>query len=278
LTSSLGDMFIRTPTGDEVPFDTVAHLDVTQGLLKATHINFQRASEVTAEADKELVEPARIVEEVERDVLPGLLQKYPGLSYGVSGMADEERKLAVSLGIGFALAIFGIYILLAVPTKSYLQPVIIMSAIPFGIIGAIVGHWITGHAFSMMSVIGVIALSGVVVNDSLLLVDHINRALREGADHFTAVSEATSRRFRAIMLTSVTTFMGLAPMLLERSAQAQAMVPMAISLAFGIVFATVITLVLVPCLYMMLDDLHHWWSGTNNTDVATADKLLATGE
>mgnify|MGYP003904055505 CR=1 FL=1 len=133
-------------------------------------------------------------------------------------VADEERKLAVSLGIGFALAIFGIYILLAVPTKSYLQPVIIMSAIPFGIIGAIVGHWITGHAFSMMSVIGVIALSGVVVNDSLLLVDHINRALREGADHFTAVSEATSRRFRAIMLTSVTTFMGLAPMLLERSA------------------------------------------------------------
>ena len=175
-------------------------------------------------------------------------------------MAEEERKLAVSLGIGFALAIFGIYILLAVPTKSYLQPLIIMSAIPFGIIGAIVGHWITGHAFSMMSVIGVIALSGVVVNDSLLLVDHTNNAMAAGAKPFAAVSDATSRRFRAIMLTSVTTFMGLSPMLLERSVQAQAMVPMAVSLAFGILFATVITLLLVPCLYMMLDDLSRWRS------------------
>jgi multidrug efflux pump subunit AcrB len=278
LTSSLGDMFIRTPGGDEVPFDTVARLDITQGLLKATHINFQRASEVTAEADKELVEPAEIVEEVERDVLPGLLKKYPGLSYGVSGMADEERKLAVSLAIGFALAIFGIYILLAVPTKSYLQPMIIMSAIPFGIIGAIVGHWMTGHAFTSMSVIGVIALSGVVVNDSLLLVDHINKALATGADHFKAVSDATSRRFRAIMLTSVTTFMGLAPMLLERSAQAQTMVPMAISLAFGIVFATVITLLLVPCLYMMLDDLHRWWTGAKTRSAAAGGHGVIASE
>jgi multidrug efflux pump subunit AcrB len=260
-TSSLRDMFIRTPNGDEVPFETVARLDVTQGLLKATHINFQRASEITAEADKERVESARVIEEIEASVIPQLIRKYPGLSHGVSGMADEERKLGVSLAVGFALALFGIYTLLAIPTRSYLQPLIIMGVIPFGIIGAIVGHWVTGYAMSMMSVIGVIALAGVVVNDSLLLVDHANRAMAEGKARYPAVVDAATRRFRAIMLTSVTTFMGLAPMLLERSAQAQEMVPMAISLAFGIVFATVITLLLVPCLYLVLEDLERWWSG-----------------
>jgi multidrug efflux pump subunit AcrB len=274
MTSSLANMFIRTPEGDEVPFDTVARLDVTQGLLKTTHIDFQRASEVTAEADKDRVQPSRVVEEIERQVMPGLLKKYPGLSYGISGMADEERKLGVSLMAGFALAIFGIYALLAIPTKSYLQPLIIMGVIPFGFIGAVVGHWVTGHPFSMMSMIGVIALSGVVVNDSLLLVDYTNTAVAAGKDRYSAVTEATTRRFRAIMLTSVTTFMGLAPMLLERSVQAQEMIPMAISLAFGIVFATVITLLLVPCLYLMLDDLARWWSGTTPGRAAPVDPAV----
>lgn len=271
LTSSLSNMFIRTPQGDEVPFDTVAKLDINQGLLKTTHINFQRASEVTAEADRARVEPSKVMEEVEKNVLPPLLKKYPGLSYGISGMADEERKLGVSLMVGFALALLGIYALLAIPTKSYLQPLIIMGVIPFGIIGAIVGHWITGYAFSMMSVIGVIALSGVVVNDSLLLVDYTNKAMERGADRYTAVTEATTRRFRAIMLTSVTTFMGLAPMLLERTVQAQDMIPMAISLAFGIVFATVITLLLLPCLYLMLDDVNRWWTDARSTAEGTED-------
>lgn len=271
LTSTLNNMFIRTPQGDEVPFDTVANLDISQGLLKTTHINFQRASEVTAEADRATVQPSKVIEEVEKHVLPNLLEKYPGLSYSISGMADEERKLGVSLMVGFGLALVGIYALLAIPTKSYLQPLIIMGVIPFGIIGAIVGHWVTGYAFSMMSVIGVIALSGVVVNDSLLLVDYTNNAMARGADRYTAVTEATTRRFRAIMLTSVTTFMGLAPMLLERTVQAQDMIPMAISLAFGIVFATVITLLLLPCLYLMLDDVKRWWAGDEDHSIAVAD-------
>ena len=278
LTSSLSNMFIRTPQGDEVPFDTVAKLDVTQGLLKTTHINFQRASEVTAEADRARVQPSKVMEEVEKNVLPPLLKKYPGLSYGISGMADEERKLGASLMVGFALALLGIYALLAIPTKSYLQPLIIMGVIPFGIIGAVVGHWVTGYAFSMMSVIGVIALSGVVVNDSLLLVDYTNKAMAGGADRYTAVTEATSRRFRAIMLTSVTTFMGLAPMLLERTVQAQDMIPMAVSLAFGIVFATVITLLLLPCLYLMLDDVKRWWEGTGRQDTAPPDNRSIASE
>jgi multidrug efflux pump subunit AcrB len=257
--NSLNNMYIRTPGGDEVPFETVARLDVRQGLLKATHINFQRASEVTAEVDKSLAEPAKVIAEIKENFLPTLMEKYPGLSWGISGVAEEEEKLKVSMTVGFSLALFGIYALLAIPTKSYLQPLIIMGVIPFGVIGAIIGHWLTGFPLSMMSMMGVIALSGVVVNDSLILVDYANKAVADGSDRYSAVLRAGSRRFRAILLTSLTTFCGLAPMLLERSAQALEIVPMAISLAFGIVFATVITLLLVPSLYMILDDLDRWF-------------------
>lgn len=259
--SSLHDMYIRTPEGTEVPFGTVAKLTVEQGLMKATHINFQRAAEVTAEANKDLVEPARVMADLQQRVIPALQEKYPGLGWGISGLAEEEAKMARSMLVGFGLALFGIYALLAVPTRSYLQPLIIMGVIPFGVIGAVVGHWITGYPLSMMSLMGVIALSGVVVNDSLILVDYINKAVQSGTDTLTAVMEAGERRFRAILLTSLTTFFGLAPMLLERSAQAQEIVPMAVSLAFGIVFATVITLLLVPSLYMILDDLARWSRG-----------------
>ena len=256
--SSLDNMYIRTPGGDEVPFESVARLDVEAGLLSSTRINFQRAAEVSAEADKSLVEPARVIKDLKENVMPALMEKYPGLSWALSGMADEERKMAISMGVGFGLALFGIYALLAIPTHSYLQPLIIMGVIPFGIIGAVVGHWLMGYPMSMMSVMGIIALSGVVVNDSLILVDYTNKATAAGADTYAAIADAGVRRFRAIMLTSITTFLGLVPMLLEQSAQAQSMIPMAISLAFGIVFATVITLLLVPCLYMILDDLGRW--------------------
>jgi multidrug efflux pump subunit AcrB len=256
--NSLHNMLIRTPAGDEVPIETVANLQVRQGLLKATRINYQRAAEVTAEANKEIVEPDKIIADIERHVMPGLQAKYPDLRYELSGMADEEAKMAKSLVMGFGLALFGVYALLAIPTRSYLQPLIIMGVIPFGIVGAIIGHWVMGYSLSMMSLMGVVALSGVVVNDSLLLVDFINTAIDDGRDRHTAVLESGGKRFRAIMLTSLTTFVGLVPMLLSRSAQAEAMVPMAISLAFGILFTTVITLLLVPCLYMILEDIEHW--------------------
>jgi multidrug efflux pump subunit AcrB len=268
--NSLNNMYIRTPGGDEVPFETVARLDVRQGLLKATHINFQRASEVTAEVDKSLAAPAKVIEEIEEKFLPILMEKYPGLSWGISGVAEEEEKLKVSMAVGFGLALFGIYALLAIPTKSYLQPLIIMGVIPFGVIGAIIGHWLTGFPLSMMSMMGVIALSGVVVNDSLILVDYANKAVADGSDRYSAVLRAGTRRFRAILLTSLTTFCGLAPMLLERSAQALEIVPMAISLAFGIVFATVITLLLVPSLYMILDDLDRWFGRSQAEAVQSA--------
>jgi multidrug efflux pump subunit AcrB len=257
--NSLHDMLIRTPAGDEVPIETVAKLEVRQGLLKATRINYQRAAEVTAEANKETVEPDKVITDIVQNVMPALQARYPDLRYALSGMADEEAKMAKSMLMGFGLALFGVYALLAIPTRSYLQPLIIMGVIPFGIIGAIIGHWLMGYPLSMMSLMGIIALSGVVVNDSLLLVDFINTAVDEGTDHHTAVMDSGRKRFRAIMLTSLTTFVGLVPMLMSRSAQAEAMIPMAISLAFGILFTTVITLLMVPCLYMVLEDLDHWW-------------------
>jgi multidrug efflux pump subunit AcrB len=251
-------MFIRTPTGDEVPFETVARLEVKQGLRKATRINYQRAAELTAEVNKREVEPSKVIADIEANVLPALQEKYPGLRYALSGLADEETKMAVSMMVGFSLALFGIYALLAIPTKSYLQPLIIMGVIPFGMIGAIFGHWVSGYPLSMMSMMGVIALSGVVVNDSLILGDVGNKAIADGKDRYTAVVDAGTRRFRAILLTSLTTFFGLIPMILERTLQAEMMVPMAISLAYGIVFATVITLLLIPCLYMILQDFAMW--------------------
>ncbi len=259
-TASLDGMFIRTPTGDSVPFHTVAKAEIRPGFNKTSRLDYQRAVEVTAEAEKDLVEPSKVVAELSQDVLPELVARYPGLHWKISGMAEEERAMIVSMFTGLALALFGIYALLAIPTRSYLQPLIIMGVIPFGIIGAVVGHIITGHILSMLSFMGIIALSGVVVNDSLIMVDNVNKAVAAGENKPTAVVNAGVRRFRAILLTSLTTFFGLVPMILETSVQAQEMIPMAVSLAFGIVFATVITLLLVPCLYMILDDLEKWRS------------------
>ncbi|MEP5766437.1 MAG: efflux RND transporter permease subunit [Halieaceae bacterium] len=255
-TSSLEGMFIRTPGGDAVPFNSVASLEVKPGFNKTTRIDFQRAVEISAEAESDRVEPGRISDEMLNSFLPELAKKYPGLTYKLSGMSEEEVKLARSMTIGFALALFGIYSLLAIPTRSYMQPLIIMGVIPFGIIGAVFGHMLTGYNVSMMSLMGIIALSGVVVNDSLIMVDHVNRNVREGVARHEAAVMAGVKRFRAIMLTSLTTFCGLVPMLLEDSTQAKVIIPMAISLAFGIVFATVITLLLVPSLYMILDDIN----------------------
>ena len=149
---------------------------------------------------------------------------------------------------------FLIYILIAIPLKSYLQPLIIMSVIPFGLIGAVIGHIVLNEAISMFSLFGLVALAGVVVNDSIIMVDFINKARQEGMDIIQAVVNSGTQRFRAIILTSLTTAIGLMPIMTETSTQAQFVIPMAISIAFGIVFATVITLFLVPCLYVLQDD------------------------
>jgi multidrug efflux pump subunit AcrB len=176
------------------------------------------------------------------------------VNYRTDGGTAEQQSIVQDMARGMVLAIFGIYALLAVPLKSYTQPLIIMGVIPFGVIGAVFGHWLIGIPLNFLSILGIIALSGVVVNDSIVVVDFVNQARKEGVPMLDAVLNAGAQRFRAIMLTSLTTFFGLVPILLETSMQAQFLIPMATSLAFGIVFATVITLFLIPSLYIMLED------------------------
>ena len=165
----------------------------------------------------------------------------------------------MSLGMGFALAMMVIYALLAIPFGSYIQPLIIMVSIPFGIVGAVLGHIMMGYSLSVISMMGVVALSGVVVNDSLVLIDFSNRRRREGKSALEAVHSAGVRRFRPIILTSLTTFGGLAPMIFETSLQARFLIPMAISLGYGILFSTVIVLLLVPCLVLIVEDIRRFY-------------------
>jgi multidrug efflux pump subunit AcrB len=196
----------------------------------------------------------RVLESIQTEVLPELRDDFPGITWSFEGSQAEMRESTQALWGGFALAMLVIYALLAVAFGSYIQPLIIMGAIPFGIVGAVIGHIILGYDLSLVSLMGVIALSGVVLNDSLIMIDLANRK-RKIQTAFEAIHEAGLRRFRPIILTTLTTFGGLAPIILETSRQAYHLIPMAISLGFGIVFATSIILVIVPCLYMILEDV-----------------------
>jgi multidrug efflux pump subunit AcrB len=193
---------------------------------------------------------------------------FPGVAFNISGEQQERNKAVGSMISTIPLALMIIFALLAVPLKSYMQPLVIMSVIPFGAVGAIVGHYIMGWDLIFFSLLGIIALSGVVVNASLVLVDYINRQRREGVPLFEAVSNAGVVRFRPIILTSVTTFVGLVPLMTDNDPETFMFIPMAISLAFGVLFATVITLFLVPSLYLMLDDWLRFWGFNDNADPA----------
>ncbi|HRQ66414.1 MAG TPA: efflux RND transporter permease subunit [Xanthomonadaceae bacterium] len=247
--ADLTDMRIRTPDGDEVPFFEVADIALDVSYAAIQREDRQRTVTVTAYADTQRVEPGALVREVREGFLKDLLDRYPTVHAGLGGASLEEQRMQRSLAIAAVSALFLIYALLAIPLKSYVQPLLIMSVIPFGVVGAVLGHILTGQNFSMMSMYGIIALSGVVVNDSLILVDFVNRARAEGKELAEAIVEAGGQRFRPVLLTSLTTFLGLTPILLERSLQAQFIIPMATSLGFGILFATVITLFLIPALY-----------------------------
>ena len=254
--SDLQNMYIRSNDGAFVPLSSVAKLSIEPAYTSMTRIDGERSITVSAQADKARVEPNKVTSAILTTLLPEMQKRYPGLDIKLSGESEETITLMNSLMVGFALALFGIYALLAVPLRSYMQPLIIMGVIPFGIIGAVFGHIVTDLAFSMLSFFGVIALSGVVVNDSLIMVDFVNAAVKRGTPIMQAVVDAGCKRFRAILLTSLTTFFGLLPMLMEDSLQAQFVIPMAVSLGFGIIFATVITLVLIPCMYIVLEDFH----------------------
>jgi multidrug efflux pump subunit AcrB len=251
---NIQEMMIQTPAGIFVPLRDVVQIDRGRAFTTINRRDGRRVVHVTADMN-DRSRAGEIEQALKQDELPALLSRYPGLQYSFEGRAAEQRESMGSLRIGFVLAMIIIFTMLAIPFKSYTQPFIVMTSIPFGIIGAVLGHMIMGYSLSVVSMFGIVALSGVVVNDSLILIDFANRRVREqGMSIHDAVLDAASQRFRPILLTTATTFGGLAPMMFERAVQARFMVPMAISLGYGILFATVITLVLVPCLYMVVED------------------------
>lgn len=251
---TLRDLLIATPDGRSVPLANVAELIPDKGPSQITRIDRYRVLNVTADVNKQTTNMVVLQKDL-NDYVDGLLAQYPEISYTTEGEAREQRESFASLGIGLVIVLFGIYCLLALPLKSYTEPLVVMSIIPFGLIGAVLGHLITGYDLSILSLLGLMALIGVVVNDSLVLVDYVNTKRRQGMRLMDAISTAGVARFRPVMLTSLTTFFGLTPLLLEKATTAQFLIPMAISLGFGILFATFITLLLVPVNLLIADDI-----------------------
>ncbi|MDB4662731.1 efflux RND transporter permease subunit [Verrucomicrobiales bacterium] len=285
---------IRLPDGTEVPFTEVGRATFARSPSSIQRTDQQRAIRVTADVDKakgtnatEVVtaltgkeqkpgfkerlakrypmfsflvkkeEPGKEGALAEEAIvtLTEIEKKYPGVGYSFEGEQKDQAQSISEMGSKFIIALLAMYVLMAIPLKSYFQPMIIMSVIPFGLVGALVGHILMNFNFSIMSMCGFVALAGVVVNDSLVLVDYVNRYVKAGHTVLEAAREAGAARFRPILLTSLTTFAGLTPMLLETDIQARFLIPMAVSLSFGILFSTAIVLILVPCIYLMMEDL-----------------------
>ena len=248
-------MRIRLPDGSEVPFTTVAAVEEGRGYAVINRTDRRRVVTVTSDVEEGVANANEISVDLRKNVLPRLAVDFPGLTFDFEGEQREQQESLGSMKVNFLVAQLAIFALLAIPFKSYTQPLIIMSAIPFGLVGAVFGHMLMGLNMTMLSLFGMVALTGVVVNDSLILIDLINRRRAEGATVDVAIRESGERRFRPIMLTTATTFLGLTPMIFETSIQAKFLIPMAVSLGYGIVFATAITLILVPTLYRILEDL-----------------------
>lgn len=252
----LDEMLISTPKGVKVPLKEVVEIYKGKAFTSITRRNGRRVVSVTADVNPRN-QADIVLEDVKNNILPGLLKKYQSLNYSFEGRQSDRLESMQALGRGMMVAMMIVYVLLAIPFRSYTQPAIIMVSIPFGIVGAIIGHLIMGYDLSILSMFGIVALSGVVVNDALVLIDFANNRIREGYTYFSAIINAGIQRFRPIMLTTLTTFFGLMPIIFEPSRQAKFLIPMAISLGFGILFSTFITLILVPALYIILQDVLH---------------------
>ncbi|MBN2725506.1 MAG: efflux RND transporter permease subunit [Deltaproteobacteria bacterium] len=253
-TATLENFMVKLPAGGFIPLVQVADISYSRSFTTIVRRNGRRVVQVSAD-----VQPRAKAEEILKDltekVMPGFLSRYQGLRYSVEGHRADMRESLNSLKTTFSIALMGIYLLLAILFRSYIQPFIVMISIPFGIIGAFLGHYIMGYTLSLPSIFGIVALSGVVVNDSLVMIDFANRQLKKGKKHIDAVHDAAVSRFRAIFLTTVTTFGGLFPMIFETDRSARFLIPMGLSLGFGLVFATFITLVIVPSLYVAASDV-----------------------
>ena len=257
--ASLNEMLITAPNDRLIPLANVADIKPGRGPSQIRRIDGFRVLNVMADVDKENTNMVVLMAEL-RSYVDALLVKYPSITYTVEGEQARQAETFGSLSLGIVIVLFAIYCMLALPLKSYVQPVLVMSVIPFGIIGAIIGHWIMGVTLTILSILGLMALVGVVVNDSLILVDFINQRHRNAGENLlSAVERAGVVRFRPVMLTSLTTFFGLTPLLMDKSSSAQFLIPMAVSLAFGILFATIITLILVPTILMIADDIAQYF-------------------
>jgi multidrug efflux pump subunit AcrB len=251
---NLEEMILKTPTGKEVPIREAVEISRGRAYTTIDRRDGRRIVTVSADA-RPRSSAGQVLDSVKTDILPDLQKKYSGLVYSFEGRMADRQESMDALMKGLMMALVVIFAMLAIPLNSFIQPIVIMIAIPFGIVGAGVGHLIMGYSLSVISMFGVVALSGVVVNDSLVLIDFANRKHLSGINHFDAIHEAAIHRFRPILLTTLTTFGGLAPMIFETSRQARFLIPMAISLGYGILFATLITLVLVPSLYLIVEDI-----------------------
>jgi multidrug efflux pump subunit AcrB len=251
---SLEELIIRTPAGIEVPLREVAETKRGRAYTSIVRREGRRVVSVSGDVEPRDQTP-QILTAIQEDLLPPILQKYSGLSYSFEGREADRRESVNGLINGLLIALLLIYVLLAIPFNSYAQPLIIMVSIPFGIVGAVLGHLLLNYSLSLISLFGVVALSGVVVNDALVFIDFANQRRRAGLALHDAVRSAGIQRFRPIILTTLTTFFGLMPMIVETSRQARFLIPMAISLGFGILFATAITLLLIPSLMLILEDI-----------------------
>ena len=249
----LETFMLQTPAGVFVPLEDVAEVALGRAYTTIDHRNGRRVVQVTADA-RPRSRAGEVLNDLKATVLPDLMRKYPGLSYSFQGREADMRESISALKLTFVLAMLAVYAMLAIPFGSYLQPLVVMASIPFGIVGAVLGHLLMGYSMSVISLFGVVALAGVVVNDSLILITFANRGTEEGKTPHDAMREGAIQRFRQIVLTSITTFGGLAPLIFEQSLQARIMIPMAISLGFGILFALLITLIIVPILYLAVED------------------------
>ena len=255
---SLGDleaMRIRTNEGVEVPFSSVARVSLGRGYTTINRVDGQRVVRVIADVNRSVTTPEIVLDTLAQRELAEILARHPGVAYSLAGEAESRSESMGGLVATAFLALLIIYALLAIPLQSYLQPLVIMSVIPFGAVGAIIGHLLMGIDLVFFSLLGIVALSGVVVNSSLVLVDYINKQRQSGQDLLYVVSHAGAVRFRPIILTSVTTFIGLAPMMTDNTISLTMFVPMSVSLGFGVLMGTAITLFLVPCLYLILEDI-----------------------
>jgi multidrug efflux pump subunit AcrB len=255
--SGFEEMRIRTGDGREIPIEEVADIAHGRAYSIINRVDRKRTVTVISDIDETTANARRVVADLKANFLPELVERYPGVNFDLEGQAKRTGESIDSLKSGYLLAMMGIFLLLASQFRSYIQPVIIMMAIPFGLIGAVFGHLVMGKEFTIISLFGIVALSGIVVNDALILIDFINRAVRNGVEVETAVVESGKARFRPVLLTSITTIAGLLPILLERSFQAQFLIPMAISICFGLLAATMLTLLYVPALYLIVRDVRN---------------------